>query len=220
MSLWLRWLWYVLDVTPTLQHSGPPLARSVLVRVCVCVCVQSSVFALLLTRTELPSKSHDAANYSNKSLIPTCWLQTTLCECLSIPHPLPLCLPHCLPFCHPFFYPYSSISPFSPPAAPFAALAPPSLTFCPLPLLIIWKPLLLLLSCLTTNIPKGFPAFTDFTSTFCSSPLVHTVLHRWLISHFSFPILSPSHPFLPSFSLLANGSWKHPAGNVCWQNFF
>lgn len=103
MSLWLRWLWYVLDVTPTLQHSGPPLARSVLVRVCVCVCVQSSVFALLLTRTELPSKSHDAANYSNKSLIPTCWLQTTLCECLSIPHPLPLCLPHCLPFCHPFF---------------------------------------------------------------------------------------------------------------------
>lgn len=50
-SLWLRWVWCVLDVTPTLQRSGPPPDS---VRACVCVRV--------MTRTQLPSKSHDA-NY-------------------------------------------------------------------------------------------------------------------------------------------------------------
>lgn len=36
-SPWLRWVWYVLDVTPTLQHSGPPPDRRM--SVCACVCV-------------------------------------------------------------------------------------------------------------------------------------------------------------------------------------
>lgn len=106
------------------------------------------------------------ANYLNKALhlyLPTATSRLPL-PLFSLPCKPPRC---CFPF------PFTTSSPLVPSRF---ALPPP---------LAIWNALQAL-SFLTTDIPEGFPPLTDFTSTLCSSFLVHAVVHSQLIfCHFS-----------------------------------
>lgn len=102
--------------------------------------------------------------------VPRCQLtiQTRLCiSTCPLPPPASLCL--------------SFLSPASLLGAAFTTSSPLALP----PPLAIWNALQAL-SFLTTDIPEGFPPLTDFTSTLCSSFLVHAVVHSQLIfCHFS-----------------------------------